>query len=72
MFINTIIKNFVYFQIKITVIDINNKFPQIEDFETVIEMYENATTGDHIVTVIASDKDRDGIFFYFSNGKAKN
>lgn len=47
------------FQIKINIIDINNKFPQVGLFEQTIEMFENATTGDFITQIVATDADRD-------------
>lgn len=47
------------FQIKINIIDINNKFPQVGVFAESIKMFENATTGDFITQIWASDADRD-------------
>lgn len=48
------------FQIKIDITDINNKAPKAEDFLMEVSLYENATTGDLISRVIATDLDRDG------------
>lgn len=47
------------YQIAIDIIDINNKLPEAGDFESEIYLYENATTGDLITKVIATDLDRD-------------
>lgn len=51
----------ILLQISISIIDTNNKNPQIEltEFETTIRMYENATEEDYVGKVIASDLDRD-------------
>ncbi|KAJ6639917.1 Cadherin-23 [Pseudolycoriella hygida] len=45
--------------IKIHIIDINNKIPTFGEFNTTVELYENATTGDEIRTILTSDMDRD-------------
>ncbi len=37
----------------------NNKYPQIDEFDSTIEVYENATDI-YITTVLAHDDDRDG------------
>lgn len=56
-------KLFLYFvlipQIQIRITDTNNKIPQVGDFAMNIWLYENATTGDEITRVIATDLDRD-------------
>ena len=52
--------SFVYFpQIQIRITDTNNKIPQVGEFAKEIWLYENATTGDEITRVIATDLDRD-------------
>ena len=51
---------FFFFQIKIRIIDLNNKIPQYGVFDTVVEFYENITTGHLIQTLATSDMDRDG------------
>ncbi|CAG4933762.1 unnamed protein product [Parnassius apollo] len=50
--------------IAIQIIDTNNKVPQAETdkFDVVVYVYENATSGDEIVQIVSSDKDRDEIY----------
>nr|AAM21151.1 cadherin [Manduca sexta] len=50
--------------ITIHITDTNNKVPQAETtkFDTVVYIYENATHLDEVVTLIASDLDRDEIY----------
>lgn len=54
-------------QIKIDITDINNKVPEVDALQIDIEIYENATTGDFIRQVVATDLDRDceSIWEYF-------
>jgi hypothetical protein len=49
-------------QIEIEIIDTNNKFPipEVDQYETVIKVLENVTSGYEIVQLISSDLDRDG------------
>lgn len=49
-------------QIAIFITDINNKSPEpdYDNFNTTVYIYENATTGDDITFVAATDLDRDG------------
>lgn len=47
-------------KVQIDIIDINNKYPIIHEFDMSLELYENATTGDVITQIPASDLDRDG------------
>ncbi|XP_075975778.1 cadherin-AgCad1-like [Anticarsia gemmatalis] len=55
-------------EITINIIDTNNKVPQPEmppdeeDFEGIIYVWENATSGDEVYTVLSSDLDRDEIY----------
>ncbi|CAH2040187.1 unnamed protein product, partial [Iphiclides podalirius] len=51
-------------EISIEIIDTNNKVPraEIEQFDTVIYVYENATSGDEIVRIVSSDDDRDAMY----------
>lgn len=46
-------------KISIYIVDINNKIPEEAEFEKEIYLYENATTGDFITQVVATDLDRD-------------
>uniref|UniRef100_A0A1I8P4M8 Cadherin domain-containing protein n=1 Tax=Stomoxys calcitrans TaxID=35570 RepID=A0A1I8P4M8_STOCA len=46
-------------KINISIIDINNQVPQIDDFEHQVFIYENATTGQVVGQVRAYDNDRD-------------
>nr|QFP12818.1 cadherin-related midgut membrane protein [Lymantria xylina] len=50
--------------ISIYIIDTNNKIPQaeIELFSTTVYVWENATSGTEIETIISSDLDRDEIY----------
>lgn len=50
---------FPFPQIQIRITDTNNKIPQVGDFAMEIKLYENATTGDEITRVSATDLDRD-------------
>lgn len=42
--------------------DTNNKKPEAlsTQFDTIIYIYENATSGDEVVQLVTSDLDRDG------------
>ncbi|CAH2085837.1 unnamed protein product [Euphydryas editha] len=48
----------------IRIIDINNKDPEAktDKFNTTVFIYENAKTGDDVVTLVAEDLDRDEIY----------
>lgn len=46
-------------EIKIHIIDINNKSPTFLAFEKEVRLYENITTGDPIERIITTDMDRD-------------
>ncbi|XP_037029736.1 cadherin-23-like [Bradysia coprophila] len=46
-------------EIRINIIDINNKYPFFGEFEVEVSIYENATTGDEIQIILTSDMDRD-------------
>lgn len=58
-FVWFLILPFPFAQIQIRITDTNNKIPQVGDFAMEIKLYENATTGDEITRVIATDLDRD-------------
>ncbi|XP_068627415.1 cadherin-AgCad1-like [Battus philenor] len=50
--------------ITIEIIDTNNKVPRAETdkFDVVVYVYENATSGDEIVQIVAKDDDRDEMY----------
>ncbi|XP_013167274.1 PREDICTED: cadherin-23-like isoform X1 [Papilio xuthus] len=50
--------------ITIYIIDTNNKTPraETEEFDVVVYVYENATSGDDIVYLVSSDDDRDEMY----------
>ncbi|VVD00119.1 unnamed protein product [Leptidea sinapis] len=50
--------------ISIFIIDINNKmpFPETDKFNETVYIYENATSGDEVVSLVSLDQDRDEIY----------